>query len=324
MPWDLTGNPDGDIGPNNFLGTRANDPLRIRTRSSVNNADAMTITPAPDAATTGNVGIGTNNPAARLTVAGGGAIIGSGGSAALKVRHIDGKHWQNDNNDTLYLNWATTLPVAIGQSAARASLLVSADATIGWGSNGVLRTRHIDGKHWQNDNNDGLFLNWATGQPVYIGGAQLATLTVNGNLGTAGFPPTPRTPGWGGGLHTWDVEAEGTIWSMNGYNEGSDARMKANVAKLGNVLDKLDAIRGVSFERIRLGAPTARAEQRRDIGVIAQEVETVFPELVSVHGHENNKAVNYSGLTGVLIEAVKDLKAQNEALRSRIEALERA
>jgi Chaperone of endosialidase len=100
--------------------------------------------------------------------------------------------------------------------------------------------------------------------------------------------------------------------------------MKANVAKLGNVLDKLDAIRGVSFERIQLGAPTARAEQRRDFGVIAQEVETVFPELVSVHGHENHKAVNYSGLTGVLIEAVKDLKAQNEALRSRIEALGQA
>ena len=111
---------------------------------------------------------------------------------------------------------------------------------------------------------------------------------------------------------------------MNGYNEGSDARMKANVAKLDNVLDKLDAIRGVSFERIPLGAPTARAEQRRDIGVIAQEVETVFPELVSVHGHENNKAVNYSGLTGVLIESVKELKAQNEELRSRFEALDRA
>jgi hypothetical protein len=73
-----------------------------------------------------------------------------------------------------------------------------------------------------------------------------------------------------------------------------------------------------------LEAPTARAEQRRYIGVIAQEVETVFPELVSVHGHDNNKAVNYSGLTGVLIEAVKDLKAQNAALRSRIEAFERA
>jgi hypothetical protein len=66
MPWELTGNPDGDIGPNNFLGTRANDPLRIRTRSSVNNADAMTITPAPDAATTGNVGIGTGSPRSRF------------------------------------------------------------------------------------------------------------------------------------------------------------------------------------------------------------------------------------------------------------------
>jgi hypothetical protein len=135
-----------------------------------------------------------------------------------------------------------------------------------------------------------------------LGGAQQAPLNVNGdvtmngavtirgNLGTQGYSPTPRDPkNLFGGLHTWDVEAEGTIWSEHGYIEASDARMKTNVAKLDNVLDKLDAIHGVSFERIQLEAPTARAEQRRDIGVIAQEVETVFPELVSVHGHENTK-----------------------------------
>jgi hypothetical protein len=46
--------------------------------------------------------------------------------------------------------------------------------------------------------------------------------------------------------------------------------------------------------------------------------------LVSIYEHEHEyKAVNYDGLTSVLIEAVKELKAQNEALRSRIEALER-
>ncbi len=42
----------------------------------------------------------------------------------------------------------------------------------------------------------------------------------DGNLGTAGFDSVPRTPGWGGGIHTWDVEAEGTIWSHSGYQSG--------------------------------------------------------------------------------------------------------
>jgi hypothetical protein len=120
------------------------------------------------------------------------------------------------------------------------------------------------------------------------------------------------------------VTTAGNVRITGTLQQGSDARVKTNIAKLTDVLSKLEAINGVSFEPIQLGAPTARAERRRDIGVIAQEVETVFPELVSVHGHENNKAVNYSGLTGVLIEAVKELKAQNEVLRSRIEAVERA
>jgi len=71
MPtWQTDGNPDVHINANSFLGTIADDPLRIRTRSSVNNTDAVTITPAPDNTTTGNVGIGTATPQAKLDVRG--------------------------------------------------------------------------------------------------------------------------------------------------------------------------------------------------------------------------------------------------------------
>ena len=52
------------------------------------------------------------------------------------------------------------------------------------------------------------------------------------------------------------------------------------------------------------------------MGVIAQEVESVFPELVA---DTNPKQVNYNGLIGVLIEAVKELKADNEILRAMLE-----
>lgn len=45
-------------------------------------------------------------------------------------------------------------------------------------------------------------------------------LEVTGNIGTHGFSATPKTPGWGGGVHTWDVEAEGTIWARNGSQSG--------------------------------------------------------------------------------------------------------
>ena len=50
------------------------------------------------------------------------------------------------------------------------------------------------------------------------------------------------------------------------------------------------------------------------MGVIAQDVEKVFPELV--HGSEGNKTLQYSGLIGVLVEAVKDLSAKVAALEA--------
>ncbi len=46
------------------------------------------------------------------------------------------------------------------------------------------------------------------------------SVVITGPLGTNGYPATPKTPGWGGGIHTWDVEAEGTMWSKGGYQSG--------------------------------------------------------------------------------------------------------
>ena len=62
----------------------------------------------------------------------------------------------------------------------------------------------------------------------------------------------------------------------------------------------------------------------RNIGVIAQEVEAVFPELVSTTGDDGYKGVEYDKLTAILVEAVKELNAENKELRAQLEALEQA
>lgn len=62
---------------------------------------------------------------------------------------------------------------------------------------------------------------------------------------------------------------------------------------------------------------------RRQVGVLARDVEAVFPELVGTSTGVY-KGVEYSRLTAVLVEAVKELKAENEALKRRIELLEKA
>ena len=115
------------------------------------------------------------------------------------------------------------------------------------------------------------------------------------------------------------------------FPTSSDAKLKTNVKQLKNVLEKVDRIRAVSFEWNEEYESLGRSTGRTEIGVIGQEVEAVFPELVTEWGDEKYKAVDYGRLAGVLIEAVKELKAQveelkaqNEAWQSRSEALERA
>ena len=78
----------------------------------------------------------------------------------------------------------------------------------------------------------------------------------------------------------------------------SDSRIKKDVKELTNALEAVKKIRGVSYTRID--------SEEKSIGVIAQEVEALFPELV-VESDNNIKTVNYNGLIGILFAAVKEL-----------------
>jgi hypothetical protein len=102
----------------------------------------------------------------------------------------------------------------------------------------------------------------------------------------------------------------------------SDARLKTDVAPVGGALERLERIRGVEYALS--GDTDGDGTPRRRIGVIAQEVEEVAPELVDDRGGDGYKGVNYGGLTAVLVEACKELLEENRALRQRVEALEQA
>jgi hypothetical protein len=86
----------------------------------------------------------------------------------------------------------------------------------------------------------------------------------------------------------------------------SDIALKENITTLPNALETINRLRGVSFD-------WKREDRGSSIGVIAQEVEKVFPELIDEHALNGMKTVNYSALIGVLIEAVKELSDKVEA-----------
>ena len=97
-------------------------------------------------------------------------------------------------------------------------------------------------------------------------------------------------------------------------SQSSDARLKENVQGLSGSLDAIDQLRGVTYDWI-----DDRVEGRQ-YGLIAQEVQPIFPDLVD-EADDGSLSVEYTGLIPVLLEAVKELKADNEALRQDLEAM---
>ena len=98
----------------------------------------------------------------------------------------------------------------------------------------------------------------------------------------------------------------------------SDLALKDNVSKIDNALDKVLKLRGVQFDW-----NNTSKKGKHDIGVVAQEVEAIFPELVKefespfLSGDKNAqsvKAVAYDRLVGVLIEAIREL---NEKINNK-------
>ena len=94
----------------------------------------------------------------------------------------------------------------------------------------------------------------------------------------------------------------------------SDKRLKDNIKPIENALDKVNKISGVTFEWNEI---SHKETGKKDIGVIAQEIEEILPELVDNRSN-GYKAVDYPKLTALLIEAVKDLSNQVKELKDGI------
>ena len=91
----------------------------------------------------------------------------------------------------------------------------------------------------------------------------------------------------------------------------SDIRLKDNITTLDDSLEKIKNIRGVSFTRNDL--PN---KNKKYIGVIAQELEKIVPEVVNDNG--SYKSVMYNTLVGLLIEGIKDLSDKNDKLEKEL------
>jgi len=113
------------------------------------------------------------------------------------------------------------------------------------------------------------------------------------------------------GAGTLTITASGGLVCTGDITAFSDIRLKANIQPITKALDKVDQLRGVTFLR------SDEDDEVRHTGLIAQDLQAVLPEAVRVGTDENETlSVAYGNTVGLLVEAIKELRAEVEALKN--------
>jgi hypothetical protein len=120
------------------------------------------------------------------------------------------------------------------------------------------------------------------------------------------------------------MDASGTSGRIDAANDvvafsTSDIRLKENIVPIPNALDKISKISGNTYDW-RAELKDVHGYEGNDVGVIAQEVEAVLPQLVQDRDN-GYKAVKYDKLVALLIEGIKEQQTQIHSLTLEIEKL---
>jgi hypothetical protein len=116
------------------------------------------------------------------------------------------------------------------------------------------------------------------------------------------------------GLLAPSLNVKGDMRVNGAIVHASDARFKKDIRNVSGALDKVSQLNGVTWTWA-----DAKRQPGTQMGVVAQDVEKVAPELVS--DYKGYKSVNYSGLNALTIEAIKELRGENAAQRAEMEVM---
>jgi hypothetical protein len=300
-------------------------------------AERMRITGA------GNVGIGTSNPLTLLHVWGGNVAAGSHGMVRFQTNDTSGINVGPSLAFRGYSN-GTTTENTFGEIAGRKE---AADA----GTRGYLQFSTNSGSVTEAMRITSNGYVYIGGIPVYAtawyltkslsavsgyarGGHLSTTLTatqnndeltalrieptfVNGSytgIQNNGLIVTSGNVGIGTATPAVKLDVVGDIYYTGVIADVSDRRKKENIQSLGEEqLKKIHALRPVSF--------IMKGDGQTELGFIAQDVEAIYPELVRTTS-DGTKTMNYIGLTGPMVAAIKEQQSQIEELKERLQKLE--
>jgi hypothetical protein len=151
---------------------------------------------------------------------------------------------------------------------------------------------------------------WVLTDPLFVVGNGTAynsrsnalTVLKNGNVGIG-----TNAPG------SYKLYVAGDAWTTGTWGS-SDIRWKKNIVDIGEIIDKIGILNSVSFEWRKDEFPEIGFDSGKQIGLIAQDVEKVFPELVKTDGN-GYKAVSYEKLSVILLEGMKEQQQQIKSLQ---------
>jgi len=171
---------------------------------------------------------------------------------------------------------------------------------------------------------------------AYIDAAEIGSINASGGAGIQNTPVGTTTAAAGAfttltssddaqldslGVGTAASGTAGEIRATNNITAyySSDKRLKDNIEPIPDALQKLNSINGVSFDWDENYIKSHGGEddyflQKHDIGVIAQEIQSVLPEVVRER-EDGYLAVKYEGIVPLLIQAIKELKKEVEELK---------
>jgi hypothetical protein len=149
-------------------------------------------------------------------------------------------------------------------------------------------------------------------QYCYMSVYQYVGKTLNTGLEITGNISASATASFGIVSASGDIISDGDVVAYN----SSDERLKDNIEVIQGSLDKIDGIRGVEFDWNEK-SPGWAQHRGHDVGVIAQEVKKVIPEIV-VERKNGYLGVDYKRLVPLLIESVKELKQEIEDLKKKV------
>ncbi|ABE64553.1 Complement C1q protein [Nitrobacter hamburgensis X14] len=265
----------------------------------------------------GNVGIGTTAPSTPLTLGNAKALgfnsttgYNSGSLGAAIYKWTDNSLFIDNFDGSVVFRRASFLPsmvidpsgnVGIGTTAPAKTLDVNGGASIGTTAGSRVQLGTNGSVNFIQSITTG---NAAFPLSFYQGPGEAMRIDTNGNVGIGTTAPS------------YMLHVNGSVAGVGAYNALSDRRFKKNIHPADYGLAAIEKLRPVTFDWI---SPTSPQLHNRQLGLIAQEVQPLVPEAVSVaNDPSHTMSIAYSTLVPVLIKAVQELKADNDNLRAEL------